>query len=35
MKGESGTKKVFVGGLSLDTTEEDVRQFFSAYGNVS
>jgi RNA recognition motif-containing protein len=27
--------KIFVGGLSRDATEEDVRNAFSAYGNVA
>ncbi len=27
--------KIFVGGLSRDATEEDVREAFSAYGNVT
>ena len=29
------TKKIFVGGVSLDTTEDDVRGYFGTYGTVS
>ena len=29
------TKKVFVGGISSNTKEDDIRAYFSAYGTVS
>lgn len=29
------TKKIFVGGLNTNTTEEDVRSYFSSHGTVS
>jgi len=28
------TKKVFIGGLSLSTSIEDVKDYFSQYGKV-
>ena len=31
---EGRVKKIFVGGLSYNTTESDVRQYFSQYGEV-
>ena len=31
---EGRVKKIFIGGLSYNTTEEDVRQYFSQYGEV-
>lgn len=35
MKGKEPPKKVFVGGLSPDTSEEQIREYFGAYGEVS
>ncbi len=35
MKGKEPPKKVFVGGLSPDTSEEQIREYFGAYGDVS
>lgn len=35
IKGKEPPKKVFVGGLSPDTTEEQIREYFGAYGDVS
>ena len=29
------THKIFVGGLSMEATEEDVKTYFSKYGVVS
>lgn len=29
------TKKIFVGGLSAQTTVEDVKMYFSSFGKVS
>ncbi|XP_061763788.1 heterogeneous nuclear ribonucleoprotein D0-like isoform X1 [Nerophis ophidion] len=34
MKGKEPVKKIFVGGLSPDTPEEKVREYFSAFGEV-
>ena len=31
---ENANKKIFVGGLSLDTSDEDLSTYFSRYGNV-
>lgn len=31
---EGRVKKIFVGGLSYNTTEEDVREYFTRYGEV-
>ena len=32
---EARTKKVFLGGLSVDTTEEDVMKELKEYGSIS
>ncbi|KAG6397987.1 hypothetical protein SASPL_139437 [Salvia splendens] len=32
--GVSKTRKIFVGGLPLSLTEDDLRDYFSAYGNI-
>lgn len=34
MKGKEPPKKVFVGGLSPDTPEEEIREYFGAFGDV-
>lgn len=34
MKSKEPVKKVFVGGLSPDTPEEKVREYFGAFGEV-
>uniref|UniRef100_A0A3B4AWT2 RRM domain-containing protein n=1 Tax=Periophthalmus magnuspinnatus TaxID=409849 RepID=A0A3B4AWT2_9GOBI len=34
MKGKEPVKKIFVGGLSPDTPEEKVREYFEAFGEV-
>lgn len=34
MKGKEPVKKIFVGGLSPDTPEEKVREYFGAFGEV-
>uniref|UniRef100_A0A672MWC4 RRM domain-containing protein n=2 Tax=Sinocyclocheilus grahami TaxID=75366 RepID=A0A672MWC4_SINGR len=34
MKGKEPPKKVFVGGLSPDTSEEQIREYFGAYGEI-
>uniref|UniRef100_A0A915JRV6 RRM domain-containing protein n=1 Tax=Romanomermis culicivorax TaxID=13658 RepID=A0A915JRV6_ROMCU len=33
--GKNEEKKIFVGGISWDTTEEDLKNFFSQFGEVS
>lgn len=35
MKSKEPVKKIFVGGLSPDTPEEKVREYFGAFGEVS
>lgn len=34
MKGKEPVKKIFVGGLSPDTPEDKVREYFGAFGEV-
>ncbi|KAL0181942.1 hypothetical protein M9458_021317, partial [Cirrhinus mrigala] len=34
IKGKEPPKKVFVGGLSPDTSEEQIREYFGAYGEI-
>lgn len=34
MKNKEPVKKIFVGGLSPDTPEEKVREYFSTFGEV-
>lgn len=34
MKSKEPVKKIFVGGLSPDTPEEKIREYFDAYGEV-
>ncbi|KAK3018695.1 hypothetical protein RJ639_003126 [Escallonia herrerae] len=34
VKGVSKTKKIFVGGLPLTLTEDELKEYFSSYGNV-
>ncbi|KAM9541112.1 heterogeneous nuclear ribonucleoprotein D-like isoform 1-T3 [Salvelinus alpinus] len=34
MKGKEPPKKVFVGGLSPDTPEEEIRDYFGAFGDI-
>lgn len=34
MKSKEPIKKIFVGGLSPDTPEEKIREYFAAYGEV-
>ncbi|KAH6821114.1 RNA-binding family protein [Perilla frutescens var. hirtella] len=34
VRGVSGTKKVFVGGLPVSLNEDDLNEYFSTYGNV-
>lgn len=34
MKSKEPVKKIFVGGLSPDTPEEKVREYFGAFGEV-
>ncbi|KAL0341879.1 UNVERIFIED_CONTAM: Heterogeneous nuclear ribonucleoprotein 1 [Sesamum calycinum] len=33
-RGVSRTKKIFVGGLPLSLNEDDLREYFSSYGNI-
>ncbi|KAI3455572.1 hypothetical protein Pfo_012235 [Paulownia fortunei] len=33
-RGVSKTKKIFVGGLPLSLNEDDLREYFSSYGNI-
>lgn len=35
LKGKEPPKKVFVGGLSPDTSEEQIKEYFGAFGEVS
>lgn len=35
MKSKEPVKKIFVGGLSPDTPEEKVREYFGAFGEVN
>lgn len=35
MKGKEPPKKVFVGGLRPETSEEQIREYFGSYGDVS
>lgn len=35
LKGKEPPKKVFVGGLSPDTTEEQIKDYFGGFGEVS
>lgn len=34
MKSKEPVRKIFVGGLSPDTPEEKIREYFDAYGEV-
>lgn len=34
LKGKEPPKKVFVGGLSPDTSEEQIKEYFGAFGEV-
>uniref|UniRef100_A0A2K5EQE6 RRM domain-containing protein n=1 Tax=Aotus nancymaae TaxID=37293 RepID=A0A2K5EQE6_AOTNA len=34
LKGKEPPKKVFVGGLSLDTSEEQIKEYFGAFGEI-
>lgn len=34
MKSKEPVKKIFVGGLSPDTPEEKIREYFDAFGEV-
>uniref|UniRef100_A0A2K5ER13 RRM domain-containing protein n=1 Tax=Aotus nancymaae TaxID=37293 RepID=A0A2K5ER13_AOTNA len=34
LKGKEPAKKVFVGGLSLDTYEEQIKEYFGAFGEI-
>lgn len=34
-KEEEQSRKLFVGGLSLDTTDEDMSEYFKAYGTIT
>lgn len=35
IQGKEPPKKVFVGGLSPDTSEDQIREYFGAFGEVS
>lgn len=35
MKGKEPPKKVFVGGLRPETTEEQIREYFRSFGDAS
>lgn len=35
MKGKEPPKKVFVGGLRPETSEEQIREYFGSFGDVS
>ena len=34
LKGKEPPKKVFVGGLSPDTSEEQIKEYFGAFGEI-
>lgn len=35
IQGKEPPKKVFIGGLSPDTSEDQIREYFGAFGEVS
>lgn len=35
LKGKEPPKKVFVGGLSPDTSEEQIKEYFGGFGEVA